>query len=277
MDALEEPSDALREVLQDLEYELEAVTIPGLPGEALKILTIDELPLEALTLLEEANAEISGRRAWPGSVLLASSLCGPEAPPVLEGRTVIELGAGSALTSMAAARLGARTVVATDGDRTSVDLAHQNFEANGFGCPVDEQATPVAAATAPGLSADRLLWGSGPHNQQLRDRFAGGSGFDVVLAGDVLYKQDLPALFFESVKELIAADGIALLCHIPRAGVSQELVVARAEEAGLAVVRLPLEVDFALGLESDQFSRDELLAACLYSIKLPDASSTRGG
>lgn len=145
-----------------------------------QIRTIDELPLEVLTLLEEANAEISGRRVWPGSVLLACALC--RTPPAcsLLDRTVglpmpwpmpvpsfslsfslsptssrlasgmlmqvLELGAGSALASMAAARLGARTVVATDGDRTSVDLALEVL-------PAAHRPAPLAATSSHALTS----------------------------------------------------------------------------------------------------------------------------
>ena len=104
-------------------------------------------------MLEETNAEISGRRVWPGSALLSLAMCDPSCAPEVNfsGATVLELGAGSGLVGITAARLGAARVVITDGDQTSVDLARQNLAANVVG--------NAASAAPPAVSVDRLLWG----------------------------------------------------------------------------------------------------------------------
>ena len=47
--------------------------------------------------------------------------------------------------------------------------------------------------------------------------------FDLILAGDVLYKSHLPVPFYESVRSMLAyPGGTLLLCHVPRAGVGQK-------------------------------------------------------
>ena len=56
---------------------------------------------------------------------------------------------------------------------------------------------------------------------------------DLVLAGDVLYKRALVEPFLDALEAALAPGGRALLCHLPRAGVSHEVVEAalRAREA----------------------------------------------
>merc|ERR1712194_386145 len=92
--------------------------------------TIEEIPLELLVLLQSANAEISGRRVWPGSVLLSLFLASSHCPVTVSGATVLELGAGSGLAGIVASRLGASNVVVTDGDETSIKLAAKNLANN---------------------------------------------------------------------------------------------------------------------------------------------------
>ena len=48
MDILQEPPDRLQELLDDLEYEAEDVSIPGLEGPPISVLTVGDLPLELL-------------------------------------------------------------------------------------------------------------------------------------------------------------------------------------------------------------------------------------
>lgn len=61
--------------------------------------------------------------------------------------------------------------------------------------------------------------------------------FDCILAGDVLYKSNLPLLFFQTVSRYLSrkADSALYLCHIPRAGITHERVVRAAQDAGLII------------------------------------------
>lgn len=57
-----------------------------------------------------------------------------------------------------------------------------------------------------------------------------------VIAGDVLYKRALIAPFMTTVSLLMQHNGTSmLLCHVPRAGVSQADVCSAAEAAGLLI------------------------------------------
>ena len=95
--------------------------------------------------------------AWPGGQALARYVL--DHPDLVAGRTVLDLGAGSGLVAVAAARAGARSVVASDPDPYSAAAVAVNAAANGVG--------PIAVV------GDVL--GDEPPD------------VDVVLAGDVCY------------------------------------------------------------------------------------------
>lgn len=56
--------------------------------------------------------------------------------------------------------------------------------------------------------------------------------FDFVLAGDVLYKHCLLEPFLGTVRDMLAPGGRLLLCHVPRAGVTHDIVERTFVEAG---------------------------------------------
>lgn len=58
--------------------------------------------------------------------------------------------------------------------------------------------------------------------------------FDYVLAGDVLYKRCLLGPFLGTVRDMLAPGGRMLLCHVPRAGVTYDIVERAFVEAGFA-------------------------------------------
>ena len=235
---LDDVSDSSSE---EIEYE-ERVFRVG--PHAFKVQCIGELPMEMLFRLESARDEISGQRAWPGSLLLGLELA--RAPGRVGGKAVLELGAGCGIVGMAAAKFGAKPCVLSDGDSRCLTLLKENVENNSL-----EASCGVM----------RLLWGvDTPHRT-----------YDVVLAGDVLYKKELIAPFLAALEAALAEDGTALLCHLPRAGVSHEVVEAalRAREAAggpaLTTVRAPaVAVDFG-----DDCNTEDAKRARVYELSLP--------
>jgi predicted nicotinamide N-methyase len=96
--------------------------------------------------------------AWPGGQALARYVL--DHPDVVAGRTVLDLGAGSGLVSVAAAMAGAATVIASEVDPYGRAATVVNAEGNGVG--------PIA------VTGDLLDGEPDPD-------------VDVVLAGDVCY------------------------------------------------------------------------------------------
>ena len=68
--------------------------------------------------------------AWSGGQALARWIL--DNPDEVRGRRVHDIGSGSALTALAAARAGARVVIAADTDRVACAAARLNAAANGI-------------------------------------------------------------------------------------------------------------------------------------------------
>jgi predicted nicotinamide N-methyase len=100
---------------------------------------------------------------WPGGQAIARYLL--DNPTLVEGRRVIDLAAGSGVSSLAAARAGAASVVANDIDALSLIAARLNARANDLTVEVNQED-----------------WLAGPE---------GAPDAEVVIAGDVCYERDM--------------------------------------------------------------------------------------
>jgi len=100
---------------------------------------------------------------WPGGQAVARYLL--DNPSLVAGKRVIDFAAGSGVSSMAAARCGAASVVANDIDRLSLIAASLNASANGLSI---ETSSEDWLAGAPGSPEA-----------------------DVVIAGDVCYEREM--------------------------------------------------------------------------------------
>jgi predicted nicotinamide N-methyase len=99
--------------------------------------------------------------AWAGGQALARHLL--DNPALVGGRSVLDLGAGSGLTAIAAAKAGAASVLAADIDPYALVAIALNAEANGV----------VVQTTGADLLA------------------AAPSAYDTVLVGDMFYERPL--------------------------------------------------------------------------------------
>jgi predicted nicotinamide N-methyase len=99
--------------------------------------------------------------AWPGGQALARYLLDNPAP--VRGRRVFDLGSGSGLVAIAAARAGARMVTAAEVDVFALAAIGLNAEVNG-----------VHVACSPGDAVER-----------------DGTDADLVLAGDLFYERPM--------------------------------------------------------------------------------------
>jgi predicted nicotinamide N-methyase len=102
---------------------------------------------------------------WPGGQAIARYLL--DNPQAVRGKRVIDFAAGSGVSSMAAAKAGAASVVANDIDALSLVAACLNATANGLA-----------------IETSREDWLAGP---------PGNPDADVVMAGDVCYEREMSA------------------------------------------------------------------------------------
>jgi len=121
----------------------------------------------------------------------------------LAGKTVADVGTGSGLQALAAARAGASTVVAIDINPNAVVTAAANARANGFGHRVFSVASNLFSAITPRIKFDVIL--SNPP-------FCEGKAWDVAdrawRAGPG-YRDITP--LFDQARRRLARDGIMYL------------------------------------------------------------------
>lgn len=120
---------------------------------------------------------------WPAARALADRVAGED----LRGRSVLELGCGLALPSLVAAAGGAR-VVATDQHPHTALFLTENLDRNGLA--VDFASFDWRGDVPPGV-VER--------------------GFDRVIASDVLYTREMPALVAAAFDRFVADDGVGVL------------------------------------------------------------------
>jgi predicted nicotinamide N-methyase len=125
--------------------------------------------------------------AWPGGQALARYVL--DHPGLVAGRNVLDLGSGSGLVAIAAAKAGAATVVASEVDPLAVAAIGLNARANGV---------PAPAVVGDLLDDD-------------------GAEADVVLAGDVWYSRPLAERVLRFLDRAVARGASVLAGDIGRA------------------------------------------------------------
>lgn len=121
--------------------------------------------------------------AWAGGQALARLIL--DRSEWVEGRSVVDFGAGSGLVGLAAKRAGAANVVALDRDPLALVATVMNAEANG-------------------LSVET----------RIAERLADAPASELVLAGDVFYERSDAATIVEELRT-IAASGRTVFAGCP--------------------------------------------------------------
>ena len=144
--------------------------------------------------------------AWAGGQALARYLI--DHPTMVAGRRVLDLGAGSGLTSIAACRAGAAHVLAADIDTLALAAIALNAAANDVSIDV---------------TGDDLL-------------AAPPASFDVILVGDLFYERALAAHVLAFI-EVAAARGAVVLIGDPQRSYFPKGRFAKVAEYNVPVTR----------------------------------------
>eukprot|EP00804_Cyclotella_cryptica_P027626 CCRYP_010262-RE/>CCRYP_010262-RE protein AED:0.42 eAED:0.47 QI:0/0/0/1/0/0/3/0/317 len=156
---------------------------------------------------------------WNSGILLTRLLdkINQQEPSILYGKTIVELGCGTALASIAAAKLGASTVHATDANPEVLNLAQRNIDRN--------NASRAKAAI--------LQWG-------LLDAFDFERCADVIIGSDLTYNPNTWRALAESMVTILKPGGTVIYLTLGHSGfnVGGELsgFAAVAENVGLQKV-----------------------------------------
>mmetsp|Transcript_1227 Transcript_1227/g.2485 ORF Transcript_1227/g.2485 Transcript_1227/m.2485 type:complete len:304 (-) Transcript_1227:23-934(-) len=149
----------------------------------------------------------------------------------LRGQRVLELGAGLGLNGVLAHRLGADSVVITDGDSDAMVELRKNIAVNRI--QNDEEKT---------LSAAQLIWGleSSEVFLDIIAKASSSSQFSIIIASDVIYAPIVIDPLFETVRTLLQKP-------------NGEFWMA------FAVRKVPVKIDFVLQKARDHGFRYELV------------------
>lgn len=144
---------------------------------------------------------------WPCALALSRRLAAE--PHLVAGRSVLDLGCGVGLSSVAAALAGASAVLATDREPAALRYTRANAEENGaqgiaaalldWAADAPPDARQAALAAEAGLEAGSAAM------------LAAGAQFDVVLCSDVLYDEEAPAQLAALLRARVAPGGLVCL------------------------------------------------------------------
>mmetsp|Transcript_1470 Transcript_1470/g.3255 ORF Transcript_1470/g.3255 Transcript_1470/m.3255 type:complete len:272 (-) Transcript_1470:469-1284(-) len=127
------------------------------------------LQLEGFKLDTDEAAQSTGVTLWQAAPRLAEYIT-KEREELVEGKSVLELGAGLGLCGMVAHHLGAESVTITDADTITLRQMRRNLETN----------CPNSNAHSNSIDVRQLIWNN---IDQMKDC----GKFDTILGADVIY------------------------------------------------------------------------------------------
>jgi predicted nicotinamide N-methyase len=144
------------------------------------------------TLLREGLPPPYWAFAWPGGQALARTIL--DDPAIVAGKRVLDFAAGSGLVAIAAAKAGARSVIAAEIDKFAASAIALNATLNGVGVPV---------------ALEDVVGTEGP--------------WDLVLAGDVCYERPMAERVTAWLRRLVGQGTEVLMgdpgrSYLPRSG-----------------------------------------------------------
>ena len=157
----------------------------------------------------------TGNTVWPGSIVLLKyieRLAHSKNNPFFS-KNVLDLGAGTAITTIAAALLGAKVVICTDGCDHVVPLAASNIqralqEINGTIDHLSNRGDNIEYDCSQHYEFDinqskiivrKYLWGNGTLAEELLDGRSDSNQFDIIICADCI----VPKLY--PIKPLVEA------------------------------------------------------------------------
>lgn len=195
------------------------------PIEDLNYVTIKETP----RLISGFNT--TGSRTWEASVYLASLLNSPENSIDFTNKSVLELGAGTGLLSLALYKYHHRFVnpikeiVVTDGYTSLIDNFSEALYLNDIF--IHSKVSPNASSRAPALRSHQLWWGS--TNPSTKEYIQSPPpNIDILVAADVTYDSSIHDILCSTIHDFFTLSGTKVA--IIAAAVRDERTIDHWEE-----------------------------------------------
>ena len=162
---------------------------------------------------QKGGGDRQGTYVWPASTDMGRFLVSARGRSLVRGKQVIELGAGTAISGLAASMAGAAHVTFTDGSpevlsvtrdtvrRNSLTLNRGNLQAS-RGASVTDESLLVAGPT----SVERLRWGNAEDLTALLAKTrTNGNSVDVVLGAEITYLSASIDPLLETIHALLSS------------------------------------------------------------------------
>jgi len=171
----------------------------------------------------EAHTVQTAKRVWDCAVVLAKFLehRNDLEPAFLQGRTVVELGAGTGIAGIAAGYLGGEVTI-TDVAAVVGALEH------------NAGLNPAAVAR---VSAAALDWLDARSWEKVRGRHPGG--IDVVLGADIVWVHELIGPMVRTMRDLCGEGTVVYFAYQSRSSRGDEVLFAALRENGFGWEKLP--------------------------------------
>ncbi|KAJ3682419.1 hypothetical protein LUZ60_014992 [Juncus effusus] len=193
--------------------------------EIIEIQAKDQIfKIKAVPRENQHTCKSTGLMVWESAHLMCNLLS--QNPKITEGKSVLELGTGSAgICSMVSART-AKLVLATDGDLQSINLLKENVSSN-----LDKEYSDK-------ILIKKLFWGDKDDIKEIKEHV---NLFDLVIGTDVSYVREAILPLFETARELVLERESCemkpwiILCHTERRA-DEEFIVSVAESKGFELL-----------------------------------------
>lgn len=166
------------------------------------------------------DSDLTGQILWPGCTLLMHWL--DKNINIFNGKTALEVGAGTAICSTFIAKYGnPKKVVATDGSVPVVDLMKKNIDLH---------------PDAKNIHCCLLGWNKESSQALLKEEFPDGDKFDFVFGSEIAYNENCVEDLVNTADELLKKDGKFIVGHIDRYYQTTRAFLNKLERSGFKTV-----------------------------------------
>lgn len=167
------------------------------------------------------EGDLTGLRVWEAAPYLIRYL-DRHREHLLQGRTVLDVGSGTGAVGLAAAAMGASSVILSDADSVATLATDVGWEERRT-LAVLEENVALNGERAAAVRVQPLRWGCSEHIDQLRE--IAPAGFDTICASDVLYyPQSTYAALATTIRALAADDAAVVLSYRVRHGLEHTFI-----------------------------------------------------
>jgi len=164
------------------------------------------LTLHQQTRESDGSVSMAGT-PWPASYELANYITHPSKRMQFVDQTVLELGSGLGICSIAASLLSPRKVIATDGSSTALGLLRRNVGKYNKKDSTENNSINYSNI----IQVQSLEWGR-PIEEEVRNAMQQEYP-DILLASDVVYPRSDRLAFKQTVQEFCGPNTLFLLGH----------------------------------------------------------------